>query len=715
MLPIWIEGSTRSGKTTRLVREFSQWVEKTLTEQKPEEEKGDLLHPLKSAVLVFAANGDNKWELANKLSTAVEGSYPVVCKTPFGFILEEVRLFWPLLFERLNIKAQFPVRLRPETEQELATRLWRSHLDKEEIGHRKSEYRLVRNILDLLQLAGASGIPAEDIPNILEQGLASSQWPSIWEKITDDKAQKIGELLLLWRRWCLERGLLSYGIIYELYWCYLLREKAYQHHLTRRYQAVFADDVDDYPAIAGDLFELLLDRGAYGVFTYNRDGQIRLGLNADPNYLAGLASRCRTEVLNYLPGSGLGVDGENSVLNLVLDPTYGAVLPESIQSIQTISRAEMLRKTAQVIVDGVKRGIVEPKDIAVIAPGVDEIARYTLMEILSHQGIPVEPLNEQRPLISSPTIRALLTLLTLIYPGLGRLIDKDGVAEMLVVLSRKPNESSLISEIDPVRAGLLADYCYVPDLEQPRLVVAESFPRWDRLGHRVTNAYCEIILWIEQAKSSQQEQNFPNPIFLLDRAIKQFLGNGRNFSYDRLSALREFMETAQHYWQVDRRIRQNEPISTSQIATIAQFIQLLRRGTITANPRPNRYLGDRFSDCGAVTLANIFQYRSRRSFHRWHFWLDAASSFWDKGGAACLFAYPLFLREWSGDEWKPEDEITADRERLQRILRDLVRRVGERLYLCHSDLGVNGSEQVGPLFSLVNASLPFIFDRAALR
>ena len=153
MLPIWIEGSTRSGKTTRLVREFSQWVEKTLTEQKPEEEKGDLLHPLKSAVLVFAANGDNKWELANKLSTAVEGSYPVVCKTPFGFILEEVRLFWPLLFERLNIKAQFPVRLRPETEQELATRLWRPHLDKEEIGRRKSEYRLVRNILDLLQVS----------------------------------------------------------------------------------------------------------------------------------------------------------------------------------------------------------------------------------------------------------------------------------------------------------------------------------------------------------------------------------------------------------------------------------------------------------------------------------------------------------------------------------------------------------------------------------
>ena len=58
----------------------------------------------------------------------------------------------------------------------------------------------------------------------------------------------MGELLLLWRKWCLERGLLTYGLIYELYWRYLLPNPKYQQHLTNRYQAVFADDVDDYPS-----------------------------------------------------------------------------------------------------------------------------------------------------------------------------------------------------------------------------------------------------------------------------------------------------------------------------------------------------------------------------------------------------------------------------------------------------------------------------------
>ena len=99
------------------------------------------------------------------MSLAVEGTYPVICKTPVGFITDEVLLFWPLLFEQLNLKAQFPLRLRPETEQELATKLWRDRPEWDILVATTNEYRLVRQTLDLLQLAGTSGIPTEDIPS----------------------------------------------------------------------------------------------------------------------------------------------------------------------------------------------------------------------------------------------------------------------------------------------------------------------------------------------------------------------------------------------------------------------------------------------------------------------------------------------------------------------------------------------------------------------
>jgi hypothetical protein len=694
------------------VHEFSHWVQEKLNGSQAVTSPDAHAPSLASTALVLAANDDNRRDLVDRLSLSIQGRQPVNGKTFLGFICDEVILFWPILFEALQLKAQFPLRLRPETEQELATRLWRPQLDKGDLG--KREYRFVRQTLDLLQLAGASGIRVEDIPSLLEQGFAGDR---ALEAESGVSPQQRGDLLLTWRQWCLERGLLSYGIIYELYWRYLLPNPQYQQHLIRRYQAVFADDVDDYPAIARDLFDFLLDRGAFAVFTYNRDGQIRLGLNADPAYLAELAVRCQVKQLSL--SQGLAADLEEIALPLLDEPRLLASLPDSIHSIQATSRAQLLRKTAEVIIQAVKSGEVQPEEIAIIAPGLDEIARYTLIEILSASGIAILPLNEQRSLISSPLIRALLTLLGLIYPGLGRLVRRDDVAEMLVVLSQMPQAErvgaqglrpggrgegemsrKLVPEIDPVRAGLLADYCYHIDPEQPRLLPIETFPRWDRIGHRAANAYKEILEWLEESKAIGQQQPFASPLFLLDRAVKRFTGNGHYLPYEQLAALRELIETAQHYWEVERRLRHHDPLSQPATAAIAQFIQLLRRGTITANPRP---MSSFLQHQQGVTLATIFQYRSRRSCHRWQFWLDASSPLWEKGGAATLFAAPLFLRNWSGRPLLPEDEVEADRSRLQRILRDLLARVNERVYLCHSDLGNDGTEQLGPLLTLVHA------------
>ncbi|MEN9566264.1 MAG: hypothetical protein RLZZ69_1460 [Cyanobacteriota bacterium] len=699
ILSLWLTGTSRTGKTARLVAEFNSWVKQQLLKPKIKA----LPAKLTSAVLVFAANNQNRRKLSDRLVLAVDGTYPVVCKTPVGFITDEVMLFFPLIFEELKLKAQFPLRLRPETEQELATQLWRNEPDWLELCELDGEYRLVRQTLDLMQLAGASGVPTEDISVILCQGMSGNDLGSDYPSGTlrdRQRHQRMGELLLSWRNWCLDRGLLTYGSIYELYWRFLLPNPKYQQHLHSRYQAVFADDLDDYPAIARNLFEVMLDWGASAVFTYNPDGKIRLGLNADPDYLSGLAARCHQEQLSSTT-LNLGTEFADTAVELVTVGFWGSSMlsettdvtsaPETIQSLQTISRAELLRQTAEIIIQAVQQGI-RPSEIAIIAPGLDEIARYSLIEILAAKNIVVTPLNEQRPLISSPLVRSLLTLLGLVYRDLGRLVEGDAIAEMLIVLSK--------SQIDPVRAGLIADYCYHVDPEFPYLSTIESFPRWDRLGHEAANAYQKIVRWIEAAKIRQQQQLFLTPTILLSEAIEHFL-NSSSLTSDRLAILRELMETAQHFWEVDRRLRQNEPSFQTQTATVAQFIQLLRRGTITANPQPLRQFSPKRE---AVTLATIFQYRQERSSHRWQFWLDASSPLWSQGGAATLFAAPLFLKQWTGRTWMPEDEYAMDRERLERILRDVMARATEKIFLCHSDLGVNGTEQAGALLPLVHAT-----------
>lgn len=709
--PIWVTGPTRSGKTTYLVNYFRTWVE---ANAQPIASRRVEFPPKQAAgVLALAAIGDNRMDLFDQLTVATQGRYPFHSTTPLGFLQDEVTLFYPLLVQQLELKAAFPLRLAPENEQELATQLWQPVLDQViSQPATVTEARLVRRVLDLMQLAGLAGIAIEDIPTLLEQGFVGQ------ERELPLPATVVGELLQQWRTWCLDRGLLTYGIIAGLYWQHLLPHPTYQAHLAQRYRLVLADDVDEYPAIARRLFEVLLNAGATGVFTFNPQGFVRLGLGADPNYLEGLAGRCQVQPLTDRAIPCLGDELEAEIVQLAMDPLYFSSLPESIQAIQTISRAQLLRRTAEIILEGIQTQQVQPRDIAVIAPGMDPIARYSLIEILTKHQIPVESLNDQRPLTSFPLIRALLTLLTLVYPGLGRLVDRDAVAEMLIVLSQKPattreqethNQIPAASyslpptpAIDPVRAGLLADHCFAPHPDRPQLLPASTFPRWDRLGYQATSAYEELVQWIEKQQQQLQQRLIPNAISLLDRAIQHFLLGGTALPFDQLAALRQLMETAQQYWEVSNRLKRGERYEAPASMTVSRFIQLLRNGTVTANPFPVRPIGPASN---AVTLANVFQYRSSHRAHRWQFWMDAGSPRW-LSGVDALFGAPLFLQEWSGKAWTAAEMMQSNEQRLRRILLDLLGRTTDRVYLCHSDLATSGQEQTGVLLSLVNAAVP---------
>ncbi|OPH09134.1 hypothetical protein CENA302_12270 [Cylindrospermopsis raciborskii CENA302] len=712
---IWVVGASRSGKTTRLVRYFSDWVERignpeiwTFYTKNPNSNQSEnriqTLNPLwrEPRVLVLTSNHDGRVYLSNRIATLNKSKYILETKTTSGFIQDEVMLFWPLIVEMLEIKAQFPLILRPETEQELATKLWKSKLNALRNGG-TSQYRLVRRVLDLWQLGTYAGIAGEDIGEIFYQGLDIHT--------LDLEAELLTSLLVGWRQWCLQRGLLTYGLITELYHKYLFKNIQYQEHLKNRYQLVIADDVDNYPAIYYYLLEFLLDKGAVGAFGYNPYGSVRLGLGADPEFLKRLESRCQVENLVCDGEENLVTELAQPMIKLVREETIIFTLPETVENIQTISRAELLQQTTQLIIREITAGKVQPEEIAIIAPGLDAIARYQIIEILGKHHIEVDPLNEQRPLIGSANVRGLLTLLTLVYPGLGRLVNRDQVAEMLVVLSRNYSDQYRREEdrenqeqehqIDPVRAGIIVDNCFVPDPENPRLLDIRVFDRWDRIGYVASTAYREILTWIQQ----RQNQQIPSstPVFLLYAAMEKFIFKNQTPSFGILSELRELLETAQHYWEIEQRVSQTEYPFTPHDQTrltnsINEFISLLRQGTITANPYPVRTLGQSKK---AITLATVFQYRASYRYHKWHFWMDIGSPLWSKGGAASLFGSHIFLQDRMGKSWTAADEDTAETQRLERIIVDLLGRVSEKIYLCHSDLAVNGQEQLGPLSPLI--------------
>jgi hypothetical protein len=682
MVGIWIQGPTQSGKTYRLVQRFEEWAW-THTQANH--------HDAPPGVLVFSAVSGNRGALQDHLTLVSQAKLPFRHTTPLGFLEDEVKLFWALLVEQLDLKAQFPLRLRPETEQELATRLWLPQLESINGWSEQRIARFVRQILDLMQLITLSHQPIKYLPELLLQavGETSPELPLDYSTIT--------RMLLTWRQWCLDRSLLTYSLIVDLYGQYLLDNPIYSRLFSERYDLILADNVDEYPAIARSLFEKFLAAGGDGVFTFNPDGAIRLGLGADPEYMADFSHECEVIRCEPLVDRSIAHALCEPILALVNHPIYLSSLPAAIQTIQTTSRAQLIRQTAESIVSAVQAGAVKPEEVAIIGPGLDAISRYAFSEILSKKGIKVELINDQRPLVSSVISRALLTLMALLYPGLGRLLNRDSVAEMLVILSH--------GTIDPVRAGLIADNCFEPDVEQPQLLRANVFARWDRLGFHVSESYEQLRQWIEQHRTAPDML----PIVTLDQAIQQFflsptaaVGATQALNFEQLAVLRELMETAQHYWELHTRLHKLDHTIPNHSETVKGFIQLLRNGTVTANPLPFKQIGPK----SAITLATVFQYRSSRCKHRWQFWFDAGASRW-LSGVDSLFGAPFFLQSYSGQPWTVDDQETMNRARLERIIRDLLGRSTERIILCYSDLATNGQEQIGVLLPLVNAAVPY--------
>jgi hypothetical protein len=706
----WFVGGAKSGKTQALVQAFQGMVRHLAP--------GD-------RVLALVGDGETRWSLMQHLATA---RWPAIdCTTPLGFFEQETILFYPSLAKQTGVLPivpwpQFPVMLRPENEQELAGRCWADgSVESDGLGAiaAPSWERVVRRLLDLMQLAANGSVPVAEIPDRLIQGLgpaAAVELPGGW-------VERAGEAIEQWRNWCLARGLLTYGLVSWLYGEFLLPDPAYRDRLRRRYPLVLADDTDDFPALAGRLLATLLEGGATGYFTHNPDGGARLGLGADPAALQTLADRC--EVVNLGRANQPLVQRIAPVLVAVAnDPfvitQWADQWPAEVQTITTLSRSQLLRETAEAIIQAVQSGQVEPQDIAVIGPGLDAIAGYSLSTILRDRGLPIDWSGNRRAPISSPLVRSLLALWALVYPGLGDWLNREDVAEMLVCLSIEPDPlrspssdpdrptpeqnqdgialpAGLQRAIDPVRAGLIADHCFQPDRQAPKLLPITAFARWDRLGYRAATAYERLLAWIDEQQTQVRQRLITSPLLVLDRAVQQFLWHGGRLDPAELAILRELLEAAQRYWDVGNRIDPQAPPTEM----IVRFIALLRRGTFTADPFPVRAFEP---EPTGVTLANIFQYRTRRRAHRWHFWLDVGSPLWPRGGAAVLFGSPLFLQNWAGQRWTVADEESADRDRLERLLYDLLGRCHDRLYLCHSELSVAGQDQLGPLRAIVDAA-----------
>ena len=665
----WIEGYTRSGKTTQTLYQTCQWLADAPTDR------------LGDQILVFTTDSDHRQQWDRQLLSLTEGRHSVTTTTPLSFCRDQVELYWSLLLQRLPLKAVMPMILRIENEQTLAKFCWGDLLTSGALYWQGVHpEKLVRRLLDWFLLGSYSSLSLTEILARLQKGLETELAPETWQVISQALAQ--------WRDFCWQNGLLSYGIITDLFGQHLLHDPIYQQQLCRQYRYVVVDNADEMPAIIAQVCQILIADQASSLVTFNPHGMVRLGLGADPVLAADPSAWgeiYRHSSYEFLP-TIVPTLAQNYSYTLTNAITYSSQeLPEPLPdliSVNTDSRSELLRQIVQVITEVVNTGEIAPHEIAIIAPGIDPIGNYALLEMLRRRQIPTRLLKDNRPLIFYGEVRALLALLALTYPHLGLDLRRDAVAEMLCTLT---------DVIDPVRAGMLADHCFAPHPDKPQLLPPETYNQWNRFGSRVTNAYNQIRQWISE-KSPQI-----SPLIFLDRGIRQFY-HPRNPLPETVAALQALIETAQSHWQMGYRLQWTEEMIRQE------FMIMLQQGTVTANPYQKQSIPD---ESAGVVIATIYQYRMSQLSHRWHVWLDVGSPLWQIGGATELYGAAVLRHSWDGSLWTADQAQQQDRERLQRLLNDLLARVAERIYLGFSEIDIRGEVQSGLLQCLQDYATPW--------
>ncbi|RMF00949.1 MAG: hypothetical protein D6768_11730, partial [Chloroflexi bacterium] len=88
------------------------------------------------------------------------------------------------------------------------------------------------------------------------------------------------------------------------------------------------------------------------------------------------------------------------------------------------------------------------------------------------------------------------------------------------------------------------------------------------------------------------------------------------------------------------------------------------------------------------------------------FWLDAGSSGWWERIAQPLTHPYLLAADWPpGRLWTDSDEVTAQHDRLARLLLGLTRRCREHIYIVNTEFGEQGHEQRGQLLQILQRLL----------
>ncbi|NLV73325.1 MAG: hypothetical protein GXY52_01370 [Chloroflexi bacterium] len=629
----------------------------------------------------------------------------VTITTFYGLCQRAVALYWPLIAPSAGFAQpeREPVFLTVETTQHHMAQVVQPLID--ESGYfselRVRRERLYTQLIDNLNKSALVGFPPHEIAERLILAWAGSERRY-------GAYQQAQECALRFRAHCLRESLLDLSLTVLLFTEFVRHLNTYTAQQEQQLQHLLVDNLEENVPVALDYIAWLLprcqsavlasdDHAGYRVFLgAEREAAIALGQSLPRTFQLPLLPNVNPAMMALVNRARVALDLES--LDVAPAEPRTAILGRISERYWAGMIKQIARSAAQIVAEGMPAG-----QIAVIAPYVNEVTRFSLSEELLKQGVGLQLLRPAALLRDDVVVRAALTLARLAnpdwfragYPLLGQLPIND-LAEALAVT---------ITGLDPLRAMLLAqaawsakDTALIDLSSTPPPADGKSRSLWDRLGYQVRERYELLRAWLAQS-AAQEPQPLDQFLSTLFGDVLSLNGFGLYLRTDLARSYGRLVESALKFRQA-LAPHQTGPAETSAVA--AAYTAFVLGGLASAE-----YTSDRPEPSdNAVILAPAFAYLTRGLISRCQYWIDLrADGWWNRPNQPLTHPFVL-SRNWEpGRIWYNADEDRVRHESLGRVLTGLAARCSDGVYLASSELAISGEEQTGMLERVLQVAL----------
>ncbi|NDJ74637.1 MAG: hypothetical protein GYB65_00140 [Chloroflexi bacterium] len=544
--------------------------------------------------------------------------------------------------------------------------------------------RIMNQALDNLSKAAVNQLELDEIEYrlIAAWGNRHSNRPPVYRAAIDLARQ--------FRAHCVQYSLLDFSLQTDLFMQFLLQERRYRSHFRKTYRHLVADNLDESYPIVADFITWAWDDLDTALLLFDTDGGYRVFLGADPTEMRTLADRCdeveRREESVAVPPSLVALANE---LHMTLDREQRGSLavPANPRDAFEYASHKFYPQMINWVVDGIAELVdsgVSPREIVVLAPFLGDSLRFVLMAQLKERGIAVVSHRPSRAVRDEPAARAVLVLMALAHPDWGFRPPVTDVADAL---------QQVITDLDPVRAWLLAQIVYHPGRDELGTFDAIQPTAQERITFRAGDKYERLRGWL--VDYAQEAGSIP-PDHFISRLFGEVLsqpGFGFHTNLDSGRVVAELVESA-------RKFRQTlYPDGVEDWYPVLQdYFSLVQEGVLAA-----LYVSSwRDEDANAVFLAPAHTFLMRNRWVDYQFWLDGGSNYWwERLEQPLTHPYVVNRNYPRSQVWTDELEYTNRRAAMCRLVVGLTRRCRQKVYFAISNLGEQGFEQRGPLLQVI--------------